>query len=260
MDVLVSHDGELADVCQILRELGAAFAERVGPPPVVDLAGRWDLVVATPMRVARLACALARPETRALVVAEPGTRAAGRRLHQIGVDWIANRPVHPAALRLLLQHALYRGPERRHSRRVTVGLPVRYRAGWLPRRALLRELSLRGASVVADRRLAPGRRLTLEIDDDGVRIRVDAEVVRSRAVGPPGRIELGLAFDVGPAAPVVALRRLLDRHARGPATCAAAGPSRGERTRAALASPCGAAPARGEPAVASEEPASTVPG
>lgn len=218
MDVLVSHDGELADVCALLRELRAPFVERTGAVPVADLARAWDLVVATPIRVARLAHAVARAETRSLVVAEPGTRAAGRRLHLLGVDWVANRPVHPLALRLLLQHALYEGPERRHGRRVTVGLPVRYRAGWLPRRALLRELSLRGASLVADRRLEPGRRLSLRIDDEGLRLRLDAEVVRCRPLDR-GRVELGLAFGAGPALPVVELRRLLDRHARGPGTC-----------------------------------------
>jgi hypothetical protein len=238
MDVLVSHDGELSDVCELLRGLGAGFVERIGPASVADLARAWDLVIATPMRVVRLACALGRPETRALVVAEPGTRAAGRRLHLLGVDWVANRPVHPTALRLLLRHALYEGPERRHSRRVTVGLPVRYRAGWLPRRALLRELSLRGASLVADRRLAPGRRLSLEIEDKGLRLRLDAEVVRCRPVGPPGRLELGLAFAAAPATAGVELRRLLDRHARGPATCRspeAGTERRPELARAALA-------------------------
>jgi hypothetical protein len=222
MDVLVSHDGELVDVCALLRELGATFVDRTGAVPVADLARAWDFVVATPLRVVRLAHALARPETRSLVVAEPGTRAAGRRLHALGVDWVANRPVHPVALRLLLQHALYQGPERRHGRRVTVGLPIRYRARWLSRRALLRELSLRGASLVADRRVEPGRRLTLQIDDDGLRLRLDADVVRCRPLGGAGRVELGLAFRAGPALPFAELRRLLDRHARGPCVCAEA--------------------------------------
>lgn len=245
MDVLVSHDGELSDVCELLRELRAEFVERVGPASVADLARAWDLVIATPMRVVRLACALGRPETRALVVAEPGTRAAGKRLHLLGVDWLANRPVHPTALRLLLQHALYEGPERRQSRRVTVGLPVRYRAGWLPRRALLRELSVRGASLVADRRLAPGRRLSLEIEDAGMRLRLDAEVVRCRPVGPPGRVELGLAFDPASATAGAELRRLLDRHARGPATCRSSEPGGGARR----------APVREAPAAVPADPA-----
>lgn len=237
MDVLVSHDGELADVCDLLRQLGTGFVERAGPLPLADLARPWGLVIATPVRVARLAHAVSRPETRSLVVAGPGTRAAGRRLHLLGVDWLANRPVHPDALRLLLQHALYEGPERRHSRRVSVGLPVRYRAGWLPRRAVLRELSLRGASLVADRRLAPGRRLSLQIEDEGLRLRLGAEVVRCRALGGGGRSEVGLAFEVGPATPVAELRRLVDRHARGPGTLPDAEADGHGRAAAGVAAP-----------------------
>jgi len=224
MDVLVSHDGELADVCQLLREQDVDLVERVGAVPVAELARAWDVVVATPVRVARLGAAIARPETRTVVVAEPGTRAAGRRLQLHGVDWIAYRPFHPAALRLLLQHALYAGPERRSSLRVALGLPVLYRAGWLPRRALLREVSLRGASLVARHRLAPGRRVALHVRDEGVRLRLDAEVVRSRPA-PGGAVELGLAFETGPALPLVELRRLIDRHARAPGAAARCEPA-----------------------------------
>ena len=135
MQVLVCHDGELTDVCGMLRELRCTFVERVGAAPLADLARAWDLVVASPIRALRLGSAVGRPETRSIVVAEPGTRTAGRRLHQLGVEWIVRRPVHPAALRLLIQHALYRGPERRRAQRVSIGLPIRYRSRWLPRRA-----------------------------------------------------------------------------------------------------------------------------
>src|SRR4030095_13688993 len=110
MDLLVCHDGELGDVCALLRELGRDFVERVGPPPLADLARPWALVVTTTTRALRLGSALEQPEARSIVVAEPGTRAAGRRLHQLGVEWIVRRPVHPSAFRALLQYARYPGP------------------------------------------------------------------------------------------------------------------------------------------------------
>jgi hypothetical protein len=223
MDVLVCHDGELADVCAALRELGGDPVERRGAPPLPELARRFDLVVATPARALHLGTVLGRPETRSIVVAEPGTRTAGRRLHQLGVEWIVRRPVHPAALRLLLRHALYRGPERRRNERVTVGLPVRYRAGWLPRRALLRELSLRGASLLAPQRLTPGRRIALHIAEPGRPLTLRGEVVRCRPRGE-GEVEIGIAFDPHPLTPLQELRRLLDRYATGPAVCTEASP------------------------------------
>jgi hypothetical protein len=218
MEVLVCHDGELGDVCGMLRELGRDYVERIGPAPLPDLARSFDLVVATPARALRLGSALARPETRSIVVAEPGTRTAGRRLHQLGVEWIVRRPVHRVALRLLLQHALYRGPERRRAERVTVGLAIRYRAGWLPRRGILREMSLRGASVISGQRLPPGRRISLQLADSGRVCTLRGEVVRCRPLAG-GELEIGVVFDAHPLTPLQLVRELVDRYARGPAVC-----------------------------------------
>jgi hypothetical protein len=226
MQVLVCHDGELGDVCSILRELRCVFVERIGSPPLADLARPWDLLVASPIRALRLGSALGRPETRSIVVAEPGTRSAGRRLHPLGVEWIVRRPVHPAALRLLLQHALYRGPERRRTQRVSIGLPIRYRARWLPRRAVLREMSLRGASLIASHRVSPGARISLQLADPGGPIVLRGEVVRCRPLAA-SEVELGVAFDPHPLAPLQDLRRVMDRYARGPATCSDPAPATG---------------------------------
>jgi c-di-GMP-binding flagellar brake protein YcgR len=239
MEVLVCHDGELTDVCGMLRELRCAFVERVGAAPLADLARAWDLVVASPARALRLGSALGRPETRSIVVAEPGTRTAGRRLHQLGVEWIVRRPVHQAALRLLLQHTLYRGPERRRAQRVSIGLQIRYRSRWLPRRALLREISMRGASLIASRRVSPGTRIALHLADAGSPITLRGEVVRCRIVAA-GEVELGVTFDPHPLAPIQDLRRVMDRYARGPAVCSAPGPV--------------AAAPRSEPAAAAAQP------
>ena len=38
MDVLICHDGELADIGEMLRALGHDFSERIGPPPLAELA------------------------------------------------------------------------------------------------------------------------------------------------------------------------------------------------------------------------------
>ena len=49
-----------------------------------------------------------------------------RRLRDAGTDLIVRRPVHPAALRLLILHSLYRGPEKRRTNRVSVGATIQY--------------------------------------------------------------------------------------------------------------------------------------
>ena len=134
------------------------------------------------------------------------------------------RPVHPAALRLLIQHALYRGPERRRAQRVSIGLPIRYRSRWLPRRAVLREMSLRGASLIASQRVSPGTRISLQLADPGGPITLRGEVVRCRPVAA-SEVELGVAFDPHPLAPIQDLRRVMDRYARGPAVCSASAPA-----------------------------------
>ena len=48
---------------------------------------------------------------------------------------MVRRPFHPAALRALVVHSLYRGPEKRRSPRVNVGAPVRVKLGWRHREA-----------------------------------------------------------------------------------------------------------------------------
>jgi hypothetical protein len=232
MQVLVCHDGELDDLCAVVRELGYEPQVRTGAIPLADLSHAFDLVVATPARALRVGALLAQPETRSIVVAEHGTRTAGRRLHQLGVEWIVRRPVHPAALRLLLRHSLYRGPERRRTGRVSVGLPVRYRAGWLPRTALLREVSLRGASLIASRPLPAGRRISLQVVDAGQSCTLAGEVVRCRPAGA-GRSEVGVAFDAYPSNPLQPLRELVARYSRGPASFADAPPLARPRPAAA---------------------------
>ena len=92
------------------------------------------------------------------VASEPMRSGSARTTSRAGVTLVVRRPVHPATLRSVLRHALYRGPERRREARVGIGLPVRYRLGWWPRRGLLQELSPRGAGLLLPRALQPVER------------------------------------------------------------------------------------------------------
>ena len=218
MEVLVQHDGELADVCRLLGELGCPFTERRGSD--VPALGRrdWDLILATPACVHRLEPLLSRPETRCIAVTDSsGSKSAGLRLFRAGVDLVVRRPVHPATLRSILTHSLYRGPERRRDARIAVGLPVRYRLRWWPRRGLLQELSLRGARLLLSRPLEIGRALRISLPGENGSLDIGAAVVRcERDLGQPGSWGVGVAFERGPGPPPEHVRQLLRVYSVGP--------------------------------------------
>lgn len=161
---------------------------------------------------------LAAPETQSIAVTESAaSKSATLRLFRAGVKLVVRRPVHPATLRSVLRHALYRGPERRREARVGIGLPVRYRLGWWPRRGLLQELSLRGAGLLLPRALRPRQSLILALPGEGGSVDLTAEVVRSQKdLSHPGSWRVGVAFARGPGPPLAHVRELLRVHSVGP--------------------------------------------
>ncbi len=150
---LLIHDGELDDVRTLLDELGSPCDERLGGVPESDEQAEWQLVVATASRMLELDIgALGRRPVRVAVL-EKGSSALREELGTAEVDLIVARPVHPIALRLLLLHALYRGPERRRELRVSVGTTVEIRTGLRRRSALLVELSTGGCRLITQQPL-----------------------------------------------------------------------------------------------------------
>jgi len=176
VEVLLLHDGELSDVVALLDELDLQWAEvRSGgsPPGVVPL------VIGTPVLLLRLERAGALGEAACIAICEGGGRMLDRKLEAHGVDFALRRPVHPAALRLLILHLVYRGPERRRLRRVNATLPVRYRAGWRPCRGLLLEFSVGGCRLLTDRDLPAGHR---------IKVMLPAELGLGRKLALKGRV------------------------------------------------------------------------
>ena len=176
---LLVHDGELEDVCALLRALGLAFDERRGRPDPVDEARCWDLLVSTPKRLLEFDTnASAAPPVRIAILAEE-SKTLRAMLHRAGIDLIVRRPVHPSALRLLILHALYRGPEKRRSLRVSVGAQVRFRAGLRRHSGILADLSVTGCRLIASRRPEQGREITIQIP---------TQVTGGRAFSVKGRV------------------------------------------------------------------------
>jgi hypothetical protein len=145
-------------------------------------------------------------------------------LRRAGIDMVVRRPVHPAALRLLILHCLYRGPERRRSPRVSVGTPVVFRTGLRRRNAILADLSMTGGRLLCRQELDRGQKLSLRIPTESGRkrtLRIEAAVLR---VGPSeveGVNAVALTFARESRRVLEKLRELLKEYARGPATLSA---------------------------------------
>ena len=156
---LLVHDGELADVRALLAELALPFAERRGALAAGDLEQRWGVVLTTPRRVALLKFPGQAPDC--IVICDRDSRTLRNALRRAGISLMVRRPVHPAALRGLILHTLYRGPERRRDARYAIGAPVAFRRGLRRHRAILADLSLGGCRLVAERPVDEGRRIAL---------------------------------------------------------------------------------------------------
>lgn len=167
LSVLLVDDGELEDVRRLLGELGIDFAHVRGGAVPSRLEAPRDLFVTT-MRRAKLARAWPHASDGTLgpvriAVVDEDSPSARTSLRRMGFAYLVRRPVHPAALKLLLLRALYRGDERRGDARVPIGFDISLRSGMRRREALLVDLSRGGCRLVTDRALPAGAKLSLHL-------------------------------------------------------------------------------------------------
>lgn len=198
-EVLLLHEGELSDVAALLDELGATWAQGRA---AWCIEGSPGLVLGTPQHLLRWR-GDASAATRVAVCAGGG-RTLDRKLEAEGVDFIVRRPIHPAALRLLLLHLVYRGPERRRLRRVSAAVPIRFRTGLWPRTGLLLEFSVGGCQLLTDSELPAGQAIRLSLPSDlglGRKLKIRGRVRRSQPAPAGGEGEFVVAVDFGDLAP-----------------------------------------------------------
>ena len=217
--ILLLHDGELADVAALLCELGAATTERRGAPAREDAEQSWRLLLASARRALELPTSLLRSSTLRIAILDGESRTVCSLLRRASFEMIVRRPVHPVALRLLLLHALYRGPEKRRTPRVSVGAPVTLRAGLRRHRAILAEISERGCRLLTSQRVTLGQTLALQIPAElagGRAFSLKGMVVRATPaeIGAPG--VLTLEFDPLRGRLRERLRGVVSAHSGGP--------------------------------------------
>ena len=220
--ILVNHDGELLDVLALLSECGLRAIDRQGAPTSNDLRTPWELVIATPRRIVKLeGLDTTRCPVR-MVIVDGDSRTLRAMLQRIAVDFVVRRPFLPAALRLLIVHSLYRGPEKRKGERVCIGSQVRIRSGLRKRSALLVDLSLRGCGLLTSHPVPQGGKLKLFLPAElgggrSLSIKGKAKRSRSAEAGEGGAFSLGMVFEGLGEKPRASLRAVLGAHAKGPA-------------------------------------------
>jgi len=131
--------------------------------------------------------------------------------------------VHPAALRLLILHALYRGPEKRRTTRVSMGAPVHFRSGLRRRPAILEELSTRGCRMLVDsgrHRAVPDRLVTVvlppEITNDERSLSLRGHVMRVSSAEADTDV-IAVLFELLREAARKRLESIVSAHRHGPA-------------------------------------------
>ena len=133
--MLLIHDGELADVRELLDELGLSFKESRPRTTEDDDYRVAPIVIATPQYLSSRLHAGEVGSGIRIAIIEDHAKTLLAMLTRGGVDWFVRRPFHPAALRGLLLHCIYQGPEKRSARRVSIGAAVHFQTGWRKRGA-----------------------------------------------------------------------------------------------------------------------------
>jgi len=219
--VRIADDGELTDVRELFEQLGVEWVS-AGEEPARPTA----LLVATPHHMvgARAqASPSGPPATFRIAVADKMTKGLQRELDRARPDFVVTRPFHAAALRLLILHALYVGPERRSAARVALTLAIRFRAGVFSRAATLVELSRGGCRLIAERVPAPGEAATVVLPREltgGDPLSLSGRIVGADPAGgfEPGEQACSVAFEMLDTEKRRSLRAIMGRLASGGTT------------------------------------------
>jgi hypothetical protein len=217
--VLLIDDGELADVREVLDEMGVSYTHLRGGSVPAQIDPPSQLFIATSRRAALASDWPAGSLPVKLGVVTEDSNTLRSMLKRIGFDLLIRRPVHPHALRLVLLKAMYSGEERRREQRHPIGCTVVFRSGLRRKNAVLADLSQRGGLILSDAPHAPGTKLNLQLPKSlGSR----AVTLKSRVVrcgdhpDPEGQYAIGLAFEPMKSVQVAELRDILRSRREGP--------------------------------------------
>ncbi|MBW2390481.1 MAG: PilZ domain-containing protein [Deltaproteobacteria bacterium] len=219
--ILLLHDNELVDVRGLLSDLAIKVIERPGKLTDVDLRTKWDLIIASQKRISDFEkSAKVRNATRIAVI-DNDSRTLRSMLRRLGVEYVVARPVHATALRLLVLHCVYRGPERRRLSRVSVGAKVQVRVGLFRKDVILADLSLHGCRLVCEKPIKAGTKIKLMVPPEmaaGKAFSLPVRALRSGAAADSGQgyVMAGAFHSLTPALGQ-RLRKVFEAYRNGPA-------------------------------------------
>jgi hypothetical protein len=194
--VLLLDDGELDEAKEVLEELEVEFVHLSGAQIAAEIERPRDLLITSRARAFNLAGSddsAADAQGPVLICIHNQDFLPFRdRLRELGVHYLVHSAVDRESLRLLLLHALYRGPQKRNAPRLPVGSRVCFKVGprWQP--ATLTELSTEGCRLVSTHRPTPGKPITVHLLPDlggGSLLELRGSVIRVQ-LDPHGK-ELG---------------------------------------------------------------------
>jgi hypothetical protein len=166
--VLVIDDGELSRIRGFLDGFGIELEHLQGKVIHEDLDGSFDLVIASVKQTLTFEGSVdfaTLPGKPVWIAVHAQDFLPLRvRLQRMGVQYLVQSSVGSEALRLLLVHSLYQGPERRDGMRLPVGMPVACRSeagdGF---HADLLDLTNDGCRLLADCELELGSGVSLDL-------------------------------------------------------------------------------------------------
>ena len=254
--LLFQGGGEFAEFADVLSDLEVPTDTFTGNFPRPSDLEDACLVIAPGSRLLQTGTPDLRCWPRTFAVIDDASKTLVSQLNRIGVAMVIRRPVHPRALRLLLLHEIYRGPERRDRKRVLIGHPIRIGTGLFKTRATLLELSPTGARAEVANPPRIGSEITILFGKELTRGRpqkLRARVVRcirSRNDGKNDQSEIGIRLLDGRKHSDL-IKSILDRFAMGPAPWKAKNP----RRRTGSTAPAHAPREVGNPTAISRVPA-----
>lgn len=167
---LLLDDGELDDVRALLDGLEAQVDHVRSKEVATERVHSYDVVVSTVGRARALAdCIDARgPGGRPIWIAIHGQDflPLRARLRELGVNFLVRASADPEVLRLLLLHALYRGPERRSAPRLPIGASVSCHSGGDWQSVTLVDLTPEGCRLTSPHPVAPGSPILVVLPAD----------------------------------------------------------------------------------------------
>jgi hypothetical protein len=213
---VILDEGELDDVRLLLVELGIPYVDVA--PARAEPERAVPLLISTPARArAHVAgengCRIP-PHHLHVVIRVGGGPVAGQALDDIPCDFVVQRPIEPAVLRLLTQRAGYAGPERRRMLRVAIGSPIGLWVGEQRREALLAQLSVGGCSLVGDDPPDEGSAVSIEFPPELTaprELRLHGRVLSARPAiqADEMRYDLSVAFEAIELSDRVTLRAIM---------------------------------------------------